>query len=581
MPMDGLTLGFVARELGAKLTGGRIDKVTQPEKDALVLAIRSQSQNYKLLLCASPNNARCHLTWLNYVNPLEPPMFCMLMRKHLLGGRILSIRQEGGDRILHIIVENTDELGRVVHPQLILEIMGRHSNLTVVDENLRIIDAIRHVSGDMSRLREVLPGLSYLPPPSQDKLPPQALTPQALLPRLSAQAGPVDKALAALISGLSAPAARELAFRLTGRHKSLMTEMDLPLLADKLAALAARLPELSPPVVQLDEADVPADVFPFPYLSGDTRHQQPYDSVSRALESFFASRDSVDRMAQKSASLHRLLKNHMERCEKKLALQTEELTNSARMEEYRIWGELLTANAYQLKKGQEIARLVNYYDQGGSTVDIPLDKQLTPVQNAQKYYKKYQKARSAQQIARLQKEKTEAELRFLEGALDDLSKCTAEAELQEIRGELQKAGYVRAVHTRKPQRKFPESQPYTYLSSDGILILVGKNSLQNDRLTGAAKGGETWLHAKDMPGSHVIIRKEGDIPPATLKEAAQLAAYYSKGRSSASVPIDYTLRKYVKKPGGSPAGFVIYTNQHTLYMTVSEADIRKLTLSKG
>lgn len=580
MPMDGLTLGFVARELNEKLIGGRIDKVTQPEKDALVLLIRSQNQNFKLLLCASPNNARCHLTWQNYVNPLEPPMFCMLMRKHLQGGRIQKIQQLNGDRILHITVENADELGVLVHPTLILEIMGRHSNLTVVDENGRIIDAIRHVSGDMSRLREVLPGLTYLPPPSQDKIAPECAAAASLLPRLLHQSGPLEKVLSAVLSGLSAPAAREMAFRMTGLHKPQMDEVEPAVIADKLAAFCLRLPQMTPPVIQLDDTDAPLDIYPYPYLSRDPQRQKPSDSISRALESFFSSRDQMDRMAQKSASLHKILKNHIERCEKKLALQIQELENSARMEEYRVFGELITANVYQLKKGMDACQVVNYYDENSALVEIPLDKQLTPVQNAQKYYKKYQKARSAQQTARLQKEKTQAELVILEGAMEDLSKCTTEAELQEIRTELQKAGYVRPSSSKKPQRKFPESQPYEYKSSDGLSILVGKNSLQNDRLTGSAKGGETWLHAKDMPGSHVIIRTEGPVPPNTLKEAAQLAAYYSKGKNSSSVPIDYTLRKHVKKPGGSPAGFVIYTNQRTLYITVSEADIRKIELIK-
>lgn len=503
-------------------------------------------------------------------------MFCMLMRKHLQGGRIQKIQQVNGDRILHITVENADELGVLVHPTLILEVMGRHSNLTVVDENGRIIDAIRHVSGDMSRLREVLPGLTYLPPPAQDKIAPESASPENLMPRLAGQTGPVDKALSAIISGLSAPAAKELAFRMTGLHKPQMDAIDPGVLSGKLAGFLNRLEEMTPPVIQLDETDAPMDVFPYPYLSRDPQRQTPYDSISRALESFFASRDQMDRMAQKSASLHKILKNHIERCEKKLALQIQELESSARMEEYRIYGELITANVYQLKKGMETAQVFNYYDENSAMVEIPLDKQLTPVQNAQKYYKKYQKARSAQQTARLQKEKTEAELTILEGAMEDLSKCTTEAELQEVRQELQKAGYVRPSGSKKPQRKFPESQPHEYKSADGITILVGKNSLQNDRLTGSAKGGEMWLHAKDMPGSHVIIRTEDEVPPTTLKEAAQLAAYYSKGKNSASVPIDYTLRKYVKKPGGSPAGFVIYTHQRTLYMTVSEADIRKI-----
>ncbi len=576
MPMDGLTLHFVARELNEKLASGRIDKVAQPEKDTLVLTIRSQGENCKLLLCAGATSARAHLTGQSFQNPMEPPMFCMLMRKHLLCGRVSYVRQIGGDRVLHIAVENTDELGILTTRTLVLEIMGRHSNLIVVDAGGKIIDAIRHVNQDMSRVREVLPGLPYEAPPAQDRLDFADFSPEEAEKKLAAFPGRLDKALSGSFRGLSGTAAREIAFRLTGGDGAELRDLDLPALTLRLYDFLALLPGLHPPVVQKDEEGDMTDIFPFPYFSQNTLQQTPFETVSRALDAYFGTRDLKERMVQRTASLHKLLKTHIERCEKKLALQLQELENSARMEEYRICGDLINANLYQLHKGQETARLQNFYDPEGGFLDIPLDRQLTPAQNAQRYFKRYQKARAAMVTAAEQKEKTLAELAFLEGAQDDLNKCVEEAELQEIRQEMQKAGYVRASHNRKPQRKLPESRPFQYESSDGIIIVVGKNSLQNDRITGAAKGEETWLHAKDMPGSHVIIRKEGDVPQNTLLEAARLAAFYSKGRLSAGVPIDYTLRKYVKKPGGSPAGFVIYTNQRTLFITVSESDIRKI-----
>ncbi len=576
MPMDGLTLHFVARELNDKLAQGRIDKVAQPEKDMLVLLIRSHGENHRLLLCASPNNARAHITSQNLPNPMEPPMFCMLMRKHLLGGRVLSVRQIGGDRVLHIEIENTDELGVLTTRTLILEIMGRHSNLIAVDMQGKIIDSIRHVGHDMSRVREVLPGLTYEAPPAQDKLDFGAFSMEQAKERLSQTSGRLDKALALVFRGLSSTASQEIAFRLTGSDKALLDESDIPALCTRLYEFMQLIPNLTPPVLQKDEDGGNTDIFPFPYLSRNTALQVKCSGISQALDAYFSTRDLADRIAQKSASLNRLLKNHIERCEKKLALQLQELENSARMEEYRIMGDLINANLYQLRKGQEIVKVQNFYDPDGGFLEIYLDKQLTPVQNAQRYFKRYQKARAAKETAAAQKEKTLAELAFLEGALDDLQKCIEESELLEIRQEMQRAGYVRASHSRKPQRKLPESQPFRYESHDGIEMLVGKNSLQNDRITSAARGDETWLHAKDMPGSHVIIKKEGEIPQDTLLAAAQLAAYYSRGRQSGSVPIDYTLRKYVKKPGGSPAGFAIYTNQRTLYITVSESDIKKI-----
>lgn len=579
MPMDGLTLGFVAREMEPLLLGGRIDKVTQPEKDTLILWIRAGSENRRLLLCASPNNARCHLTAQNFPNPLEPPMFCMLLRKQLLGGRVVSLRQIGGDRVLHLTVDTVDELGDHVSRVLILEVMGRHSNLILVDGQGRIIDAARHVNQDMSRVRQIQPGLAYAPPPGQDKLSPEEATAERLLPYLEQYASlPLAKALGQSLTGFSMPAARELCCRLTGSAQGTLTAAELPEAARRAADFLRRMRDLTPPVVLLDAQGDPADVFPFPYVSCDTARQKPFPSLSAALENYFGVRDQKDRLEQKSASMVRLLKTHIERCEKKLALQNEELANAARMEEYRLMGELLNANLWQLRRGQEVAVVPNYYDEAGGQVSIPLDKQLTPAQNAQRYFKKYQKARSARETAAEQKEKTLAELSFLESALLDVGKCVGESELNEIRGELQRTGYLRSGMNRRQLKQLPPSRPYRYRSQDGIEICVGKNSLQNDRLTGSARGEEMWLHAKDMPGSHVIIRAEGEVPPATLKQAAQLAAWYSKGQRSSNVPVDYTLRKYVKKPGGAPPGFVHYTNQRTVYMTVEESDIRAITL---
>ncbi len=577
MPMDGLTLGFAARELDAALAGGRIDKVSQPEKDTIVLLIRAGNENRRLLLCASPNNARCHLTWGAFPNPLEPPMFCMLLRKQLLGGRVQSVRQIGGDRVLYVDVDVVDELGDHVLRRLILEIMGRHSNLMLVDGEGRILDAARHVSAEMSRVRQVQPGLPYLPPPAQDKLAPEDVTTEALLNRLSALSGqPLAKALTACVTGLSGPAARELAFRVLSPGQTWPD--DLPDAAARLASLLRRLPELAAPQVLVDDAGDPADVFAFPYLSQPLSSQQPSESLSRALERYFGARDQQDRIAQKSASMVRLLKGHIERCEKKLALQEEELASAARMEEYRLMGEIINANLWQLRKGQTEAELPNFYDENGGTLRVPLDVQLTPSQNAQRYFKKYQKARSAREKAAEQRDITLRELDYLESALLDVGKCVGESELEEIRQELVRAGYMKRITNRRQQRALPQSKPYRYESSDGIEIHVGKNAAQNDRLTTGARPGETWLHAKDMPGSHVIIRREGDVPEQTLREAAILAAWYSKGQRSSSVPIDYTLRRYVKKPGGAAPGMVIYTNQHTVYMTVSESDVRAIRL---
>ena len=580
MPMDGLTLGFAARELNATLAGGRIDRITQPEKDTLILVIRAGNMNHQLLLCASPNNARCHLTQLKFSNPLEPPMFCMLMRKQLLSGRVLSVAQIGGDRVIHIDVDTVNELGDHVRRRLILEVMGRHSNLIVTDENDRIIDAARHVSLDMSRVRQVQPGLPYLPPPGQDKLAPEDVTAEALLPRLTACGDvPLHKAIASSVSGMSNPAAKELAFRVlpAGCDRT----DDLADAAARLSDLLHRLPGMADPRVLLDDAGDPADVFAFPYLMHPLENQQPCVTVSQALEKYFGSRDQADRLSQKSATMVKLLKTHIERCEKKLAQQEEDLSNTAKLEEYRLFGELINANLWQLKKGQSEAVLPNFYDEEGGMLTVPMDIQLTPVQNAQRYFKKYQKARTTREMAAEQKTVTLSELEYLEGMLLDVGKCVGEAELEEIRQELQLTGYIKKGLGRRQQRALPKSKPYHYRSVDGIDIYVGKNAAQNERLTQGAKPNETWLHAKDMPGSHVIIKAESDIPDSTLAAAATLAAWYSKGQHSTMVPIDYTLRRHVKKIPGGATGMVTYTNQRTVYMTVTEADVKKIELVEG
>ena len=572
MPMDGLTLGFMARELREALQDGRVEKVSQPEKDMLVLVIRTQGKNHKLLLSAAPSFARAHLTGANYQNPADAPMFCMLMRKHLQGGRLTGLEQLGGDRVLKLTIENKDELGDSAPRELYLELMGRHSNLTLVKDR-RIVDAIRHVSGDMSRVRQALPGLPFVPPPAQDKLDPAVLTEEALAARLAAFSGPLDKALAATIRGLSPTAAREIAFRATGLHRTELADLNTGELSGVICSLFQRLPDMARPTAQMGPDGLMADVLPFPYLSLETSLQKPYPSLSAALDAFYFGRDRRDRMNQKSQALKRLIKTHLERDEKKLALQEEELTDSARMEEYRIAGELLTAQAYLVPRGAETVALPNFYDPQGGTVEISLDVALTPAQNAQKYFKRYRKARVAQELAKEQKEKTLKEIELLEQALFDLEESETEQDMADVRKALEETGVVKPAGSRggKKEPKQPKSEPMRFEAPDGTEIIVGKNSAQNDRVTGAAKGADTWLHAKDMPGSHVIVKAERPSPD-TLAMALRLAAWYSKGKG-VSVPVDYTQRKYVKKPGGSPAGFVIYTNQKTVVVNAAEGEI--------
>ena len=569
MPLDGLTLGLVARELNDALAGGRVNKIVQPERDEIILTIRSGGQNRQLLLSATANCARAHLTTTRKNSPLEPPALCMLMRKHITGGRVCGIKTLECDRILEIEIEHFDELGDTARKKLICEFMGKHSNLIFVGGDGRIIDSARRVTEAISSVREVLPGLRYELPPAHGKIPYEQVEARALYERVQSMHGPLHRLISDNISGMSAQTARELAFRATGSEDAHSDEINLRAACESVADSLSRIPDSVAPAVLLDEDGAPVDAVAFPYLSRAALRPQPCATISEALDAFYRSRDMAERIKQKSAALHRALKKNIERLERKLALQNEALLGSRRMEEYRLKGELLTANLHLAQKGAKACEVPNYYEEGMPMVTVELDEKLSPAQNAQKYFKLYQKARNAQTLAAEQIEKTTEELNYLEGQMDNLGKCSEEAELFELRQELEKLGYVRPNRSRRQMKQLPPSKPMRFTSPSGQVILVGKNNLQNDKLTGTAQPNEVWLHAKDMPGSHVIIVGE-EPDEATILCAARLAALYSKGRNAAKVPVDYTLRRYVKKPGGAKPGFVIYTNQRTLYVAPAE-----------
>ena len=562
MPMDGLTLSFVARELEEALVGGRVDKITQPERDELNILVRNHGRNQWLLLSASAGCARAHVTQERKVSPLEPPMLCMLLRKHISGGRVRAVRQIHGDRILEIEFEHLDELGDSARKTLICEFMGRHSNLIFADAQGRILECARRVTENMSSVREVLPGLRYERPPEHGKTPFDAPE-EEIIRALEGASGPLHKAIAAAISGLSVQTARELAFRAAGNEDAHTQEVDMPAVAAAVARALREVRGQPEPALLLAEDGEPVDVVAFRYKSRAALRAERFETISEAMDAFYRARDRADRVKQKSAALHRVLKNNIERCERKLALQQEALLGSERMEEYRVKGELLTASLHLAKKGMKSVTIPNYYEEGTPDLEVQLDEKLSPGQNAQRYFKLYQKARSAKRLAAEQVEKTTEELNYLEGQMLNLSACEEESELAELREELEKYGYVRKNHNRRQMKKLEPSKPMRFDSPAGIPILVGKNNLQNDKLTFTAEPNEWWLHAKDMPGSHVIVASENP-DEETLHMAARLAARYSKGASAGKVPVDMTRRRYVKKPSGAKPGFVIYTNQTTV-----------------
>ena len=569
MPFDGLTLGLVARELDQALAGGRINKIIQPERDEIILTIRNGGANHQLLLSATANCARAHLTTTRKNNPLEPPALCMLMRKHITGGRISAIRALECDRILEIEIEHMDELGDRARKRIICEFMGKHSNLIFVGGDGRIIDSARRVNEQISSVREVLPGLRYELPPAHGKIPYDRVTAESLYAALEGRNGPLHRLIAQSVSGMSTQTARELAYRATGSEDAHSDEIDLMAVCRSVADSLASIPHSVAPAILYDPDGTPVDAVAFPCLSRASLTSEGYPTISEALDAFYRTKDMAERIRQKSAALHRALKKNAERCERKLALQQEALLGSQRMEEYRLKGELLTANLHLAQKGAKSVEVPNYYEEGMPMLKVELDEKLSPGQNAQRYFKLYQKARNAQTLAAEQIEKTTEELNYLEGQLDNLEKCSEEAELFELRSELERFGYVRPNRSRRQMKQLPPSKPMRFTAPSGRTVLVGKNNLQNDKLTGTAQPNEVWLHAKDMPGSHVIIVGE-DPDDETILFAARLAALYSKGKTGSRVPVDYTLRRYVKKPGGAKPGFVIYTNQHTLYVPPAE-----------
>jgi predicted ribosome quality control (RQC) complex YloA/Tae2 family protein len=571
--MDGFTLSFLALELRVALASGRVERVTQPERDTLLVLLRNGGENHRLLLSANPNQPRAQLTAQSYENPQEPPMFCMLLRKHLQGARVTAVQQPDGDRVLVFTLDCLGELGDPVQKTLVLELMGRYSNLTLVDERGVIIDSIRHVNSDMSRVRVLLPGAAFAMPPAQDKLNPATLTAEALAARLAGAALPLHKALVEHVAGMAGVCAREMCAQIGVPPETPCAQLDARAVGERVALFYKNVESRTAPVLLSDETGLAVDYFPFAYRTFDLSLQKRYPSLSAAMDAFYLGRDLRLRMQQKSAGLQKHIKNNIARLEKKRALMLDTLRESERAEQFRIFGELLTANLHKAEKGATEAVVVNYYDEAQATVHIPLQTTLSPAKNAQAYYKKYRKAKGAEQYAREQLETIHAELALLEGALDDLDKCATTTDLAEIRYLLTDHGFVRPDPTTRKRKKLLEGKPYRFLAPDGTEIEVGKNALQNDRMTLHARGGETWLHAQGIPGSHVIVRTEAEPSPETLLYAAKLAAYFSKGRNHPSLPVDYVKRKHVRKAAGAVAGLVTYTNFQTVLVGLSTEEI--------
>ena len=559
MSFDGVFTKAMTEEIASLLKGGRINKIHQPYKNELILHIRAERKNFKLLLSAHPSYARVQITEENYENPKEPPMFCMLLRKHIEGFTIEDIRQHELDRMIIFDVKGRNELGDDSQKQLVIEIMGRHSNIILVDhERNLILDSIKHVSYAVNSHRAILPGQEYKLPPAQHKLNPFTSSKEEILGQLDFNAGKLDQQLVQHFAGVSPLLAKEAVFK-----AGLANSDTLP------AAFLSLIGELKKQnYTPMMTNDGKKDIFymlPLEHIQGEMK---TFPSLSLMLDRFYFGKAERDRVKQQGHDLERFITNEVEKNRKKIGKLEKTLVESERGSQYQLYGELLTVNLYQMKKGLKEIEVINYYDD--SSLVIPLNPQKTPTENAQKYFSKYQKAKNSVQVVQEQIEKSNAELTYFETLQQQLQSASPK-DLEEIREELQEEGYLRLKQKKgmkKPDNKKPQLE--TYYSTDGDSIFVGKNNKQNDYLTNKfARRDEIWLHTKDIPGSHVVIRNESPSEQ-TIKEAAILAAFYSKAKNSSSVPVDFTKVRHVKKPNGSKPGFVIYEQQQTVFVTPDE-----------
>ncbi|MGE5678554.1 MAG: NFACT family protein [Pseudomonadota bacterium] len=583
MPFDGSVVNSIVQELGSKLINGKIDKVYQTEKDELLITVRSYKDTYRLLLSASSTYPRVHLTDENKSNPAVPPSFCMLLRKHLLGGRIVAVRQPEFERIIEIDIDSFDEMGYSTHKALLTEIMGRHSNIIFIDkETNKIIDSIKRISFEISSVREILPGGFYEYPPSGDKTNPLSATGESFLGGITSLAGSIkaEKYIMNSYNGISPIIAREICLNAGIDSDTDLKQCDAELLKELYNAFskfqeAVSKADFHPNIVYKDGKA--SDFSCFRLNIYKDNEDQDYESISETVERFYHEKDSKDRIKQKSGDIHKIISNRLDRCYKKLEILSGELQEASDSEKYKIYGDLIMSNIYYLQKGEEKARLQNYYSPQGEYVEIPLDTRLSPASNAQKYYKHYNKSKTAVTKINAQIEDNKQEIMYLETQLDNLDKCTEELELEEIRNELAEQGYAKSRKTAG-NKKTKASKPMHFISAAGFEIYVGKNNVQNDYLTlKLAVNQDLWFHTKDIPGSHVIVKTDGkEVDDATLLEAANLAAFYSKGKMSSKVPVDYTRRKNVKKPNGAKPGMVIYENNQTIYITPDENKINNM-----
>ncbi|CQR47754.1 hypothetical protein BN1058_02081 [Paraliobacillus sp. PM-2] len=566
MTFDGVVTRAITKELQQNLTTGRVLKIYQPTQTELIFTIRTQGKNKALLFSAHPRYARFHLTEDSYQNPSEPPMFCMLLRKHLVGGFIEKIEQYENERIVFFSFKGKNEIGDETRKTLAIEVMGKHSNILLIDqEKGHILDSIKHVAPSQSRHRTVLPGQPYILPPDQGKTNPLRADSDVFRKKLDLNAGKLDQQIVNSFMGISPLLAKEIIYRAKlgsfTAYESAFNELVTDINEDLY----------EPSIYQNNKEDF--YVLPLAHL---TTERELFASTSRMLDTFYSGKAERDRVKQQAGDLLRLLKNEIDKNKRKIKKHEQTVKKADKADDYQRYGELLTAHMHTISYGDKQATVLDYYDPEQREITIPLDVNKTPSQNTQAYFKTYQKLKTSKIKVQDEIQKAKKEMAYLEDIMQQIE-VAREQDIEEIREELKEQGYIRKrAKNRKKNNRPKKPEPEKFIASDGTLIYVGKNNKQNEFLTNRmAARNDIWLHTKDIPGSHVVIRESAPSED-TLSEAAQLAALFSKAKSSSSVPVDYTQIRHVKKPNGAKPGYVTYDNQRTLFVTPDESFIKKL-----
>ncbi|MCL2377885.1 MAG: NFACT family protein [Defluviitaleaceae bacterium] len=610
MPQDGTTLNSVMQEISGQILGGRVDKITQPEPDEIVISVRGRGANHKLLLTTQSTAPRLHFTSLHKQSPMQAPMFCMVLRKHISGGRIVDIRQPDFERIIEFHIEALDEMGDKSVKVLVIEIMGKHSNIMLLTgaykqaaseadnqpeaqqsddkaeadlsripmPTAKVIDAIKHVPPSVSSVRAILPGVRYNRPPAGGKANPLIADEPSFLQTVFNGNIKIQQALYQRYTGLSPVLASEICTRADIAADSFVAELapeEQQRLYQVFSDIFRKVKSGDfAPHIYYDSQGKAVDITVLPFTMYTHLQAEAYVSTSQMQEDFYAKRDAHYRTGQRTADLRKLITTHLERSRKKALIYDKTLADTQSRDELRIKGELLTAYLHQVKNGEKSVILENFYDDN-KPIEVPLSPTLTPTENAQRYFKQYNKMKRTHIALAEQIRQNDEDIAYLDSVAVAMEAVLTEADIAEIRAELAGQGFVKRKYAHKPGKKAqkPEkTKPLRFVSTDGFEIYVGKNNTQNDQLTiQTAKHHDIWLHTKDIAGSHVIIITNGAEPPeTTILEAANLAAYYSKGRESSKVPVDYTKRRYVRKPNGAKPGRVIYDRHSTVYVTPAE-----------